>query len=444
MRCLHCPVPGPAHDLAFRSLPGQYSKESGFGLKRLFRTESSLGLDLRLHSISAALGASGHQGAGGGPSAGQGGRGSRQDIVGTLTLHPGCRLCTHTGRDRSQPSPPAHPKISPLGPRRGRSAASARAYGRGCGYSHRARPGRGLKAERQRWAGGRGRAGAGRGRQRSRAAQRAPTWTPGAPTRTPGLCAPPRRGLARASAAGDPQDLNARTGPRRPKETAAQPEEQDVFPGQEKHPPDHGELRSRGPLRASGPLPRAGPGLRAPGKTLPALRRAPLPPCPAPALAPVPARSFPRSPGSPRAPRRNPFMEPAHRPRPSSAPGEGWGEGWGRGGRPAPHAQMHLPPPPPPRPRASGPLWELRFGVGRRRGPLLTPPVRPPASGHRDAIPALRPSALRPRRRRTTRSSLSETKQLNPARSPWRPEPLHGAGVRSPRGGGRGGKKVAR
>lgn len=203
-------------------------------------------------------------------------------------------------------------------------------------------------------------------------------------------------------------------------------EEQNVLPGKEEHPPDHGEPRSQLPAGLAPPVPCVGRSLASgPREDLPGPAPGPLPsasrppPRPPPRLAPCPgaAHSCPapsRAAGGPAGAALDPLREPAPLRPPPSAPGEGSGLGVGGGGE-ARFLKRRCASPSAPR----GASLEAPLGVGGLRGPLLTPPVRPPASGAEMPFPRSPPlSPLPPGRPRHTGSSLSQTKQLRPALSP--------------------------
>lgn len=212
------------------------------------RLPQRLGLDLRLVSVPLALGASGHQGAGSGPRA-RGEGGARQDFAGPLHPPPWSANSAHTAA-RTCRSPLPHPtQHASAGPRRawGTEIRPVATSGAGAGsWWVQSTAGAGLECKGA--AAGRGRGGPGGGaRNGSRAAWRARTRTPGAPTYTPGFCAPPP-GTPRLSLL----ELGRAGRGRRPR----RPEEQNVLPGQEEHPPDHGEPRTR-PHFTPRPLPTA-------------------------------------------------------------------------------------------------------------------------------------------------------------------------------------------
>lgn len=406
-----------------------------------------LSLDLGLDAVPAALGALGHQGAGGGPPAGQGRGGAWQIITGPLSLStPGrgvagnfAHTLARTGGNRlSTPTPlPLQEFACRL--RRGWSAASARAQPESAAAS-RSRGGAGL--ENPGAAAGRGR-GRGRGRPPSCAARRARTWTPAAPAYTPGL-----RGLPREAQLVHPPPGTPRPAPPRPSQRRRRRrrEEQNVLPGQEEHPPDHGEPRCPLPASPAPPAPCSGRGLASgPREDLPGPAPGPLPS--ASELPPAPASpcalsrrchllpsSFPRSRGA----REHP--QGAGSPETPSAPREGSGLGMGGGGETR-FLKRRCASPPQPR----GASLEAPLGVGGQRGPLLTRLVQPPASGAEMPFPRSPPLGRPLCRPRRTGSSLSQTKQLRPAlspspgspRSPWPPGALLGAGVwRPPAPGG--------
>ena len=181
-------------------------------------------------------------------------------------------------------------------------------------------------------------------------------------------------------------------------------EEQNVLPGKEEHPPDHGEPCSPLPAGLAPPAPCVGRGLASgPREDLPGPAPGPLPSASRPPARPPPRRapcpgaapSCPapsRAAGGPAGAALDPLREPAPlRPPPPSAPGEGSGLGVGGGGE-ARFLKRRCASPSP----ARGASLEAPLGVGGLRGPLLTPLVQPPASGAEMPFPRSPP--LTPRR----------------------------------------------
>ena len=281
---------------------------------------------------------------------------------------------------------------------------------------------------------GRGLAGAGPGRGRDRepeprGAERARTWTPGAPTYPPGLrisppesSRPPR--LSQAAWA----DRGGGAG-RRSKMS---------FQGK-KNIPRMTVSPTPGPRSALRLPPGAGPSLRVPAWSLLAPRRVPCPPGPVPTRAPVPALALlawllPAPPGSPASAAPDPLTEPDAQvqalpasPGPPLRPG-----GLGTGEGLLPRAQKSLPPR---GGRAGGPGSGLGALPRGRRADTALCWYPWPGLEAGDAVPRAAPApwtAPPPRPELFVRNNATQLRPLG--LEPWRPEPLHGAGVRRPRG----------